>query len=58
MDAEEFIDSAKFIEGGIDGRLHFRGLTINGDGNEGAEVRLNACDRGNGFSGRPALAAA
>ena len=57
MDAEEFVDCAKFIEGGRDRSLHFGWLTVNGNGNKGAEVRLDACDRGNGFSGRPALAA-
>ena len=54
VDTEEFIDDAKFIEGSRNGRLHLRGLTVNGDGNEGAEVRLDACDC---LSGRPALAA-
>jgi hypothetical protein len=55
MDAEQFVDRAKFIEGGSDGRLGFCRFRINGDGNKSAEVRLNAGDR---LSGRPALAAA
>ena len=54
MDAEEFVDDPKFIEGSRNGRLHLRGLTVNGDGNKSAEMRLDTSGR---LSGRQALAA-
>ena len=54
MDAEEFIDDAKFIEGSRNSRSGLRWLTVNGNGNEGAEVRLDTSGR---LSGRRALAA-
>lgn len=53
VDAEEFVDNAKFIEGSCNSRFDLRWLTVNGDGNESAKVRLDTSGR---LSGRQALA--